>query len=173
LGDDVRAGNILLNKSDEIAALIDWEYTYAGPTQFTLDPPWWLLLETAEMWSPDLDDWRKTYESRLGIWLSAMEKAEASMDKPVCNILPAPLSRCMRESWQTGRFFLSYAARKSWVFDAIYWNFLDERFFGDRDPGVAKDDLWKTRIDLLSAEERAAMEPFVQSKWLSPRKDVL
>ncbi|KAG5805407.1 hypothetical protein H9Q74_010684 [Fusarium xylarioides] len=163
-GDDFRAGNILLDASDQIAALIDWEYTYAGPTQFILDPPWWLLLETAEMWSPDLEDWRQTYESRLGIWLSAMEKAEASIDTPAYNTFPVPLSRYMRESWQTGRFFLSYAARKSWAFDAMYWNFLDERFFGDRDPGVVKGDLWKTRIDLLSDDERAAMEPFVQRK---------
>ncbi|KAF4956497.1 hypothetical protein FGADI_3776 [Fusarium gaditjirri] len=169
-GDDFRAGNILLDESDQIAALIDWEYTYAGPTQFILDPPWWLLLETAEMWLPDLEDWRQTYESRLGIWLSAMEKAEASVGAPACNTLPVPLSRYMRESWQTGRFFLSYAARKSWAFDAMYWNFLDERFFGDRDPGVVKDDLWKTRIDLLSDVERAAMEPFVQRK-MAERKE--
>ncbi|PNP85744.1 hypothetical protein FNYG_00800 [Fusarium nygamai] len=34
------------------------------------------------MWSPDLEDWRRTYESRLGIWLSATEEAEASMGTP-------------------------------------------------------------------------------------------
>ncbi|KAF5532623.1 aromatic-amino-acid decarboxylase [Fusarium mexicanum] len=163
-GDDFRAGNILLNESDDIAALIDWEYTYAGPTQFFLDPPWWLLLQTAEMWSPDLEHWRQTYKSRLGIWLSAMEKAEANMGASAYDNFAVPLSRYMRESWQTGRFFLSYTARKSWAFDAMYWNFLDERFFGDRDPGVVKGDLWKTRIDLLSDDERAAMEPFVQRK---------
>ncbi|KAF9767157.1 hypothetical protein IL306_000333 [Fusarium sp. DS 682] len=169
-GDDFRAGNILLDDSDEIVALIDWEYTYAGPTQFILDPPWWLLLETAEMWSPDLDDWRQTYGSRLDIWLSAMEKAEANATTPTSNDLPAPLSRYMRESWQTGRFFLSYAARKSWAFDAMYWNFLDERFFGDRDPGVVKDGLWKTRIDLLSDGEREAMEPFIQRKMAESKE---
>ncbi|RKL47555.1 hypothetical protein BFJ72_g1787 [Fusarium proliferatum] len=163
-GDDFRAGNVLLDDSDEIAALIDWKYTYAGPAQFILDPPWWLLLETAEMWSPDLNDWKKTYESRLGIWLSPMEKAEASMGKPAYNTFPVPLSRYMRESWQTGRFFLSCAARRSWAFHSMYWNFLDERFFGDRDPGVVKGDLWTTRIDLLSDDERAAMEPFIQRK---------
>ncbi|KLO86020.1 uncharacterized protein LW93_14645 [Fusarium fujikuroi] len=169
-GDDFRAGNILLDDSDEIAAPIDWEYTYAGPTQFILDPPWWLLLETAEMWSPDLNDWKQTYESSLGIWLLAMEKAEASMGKSAYNTFPVPLSRYMRESWRTGRFFLSYAARKSWAFDSMYWNFLDERFFGDRDPGVVKGDLWTTRIDLLSDDERAAMEPFIQRKMAESKE---
>ncbi|KAF5714064.1 kinase-like domain-containing protein [Fusarium globosum] len=167
-GDEFRAGNVLLDDSDEIAALIDWKYTYAGPTQFILDPPWWLLLETAEMWSPDLNDWKQTYESRLGIWLSPMEKAEASMGKSAYNTFPVPLSRYMRESWQTGRFFLSCAARKSWAFDSMYWNFLDERFFGDRDPGVVKGDLWT--IDLLSDDERATMEPFIQRKMAESKE---
>ncbi|KAJ2895228.1 hypothetical protein MKZ38_006759 [Zalerion maritima] len=167
-GDDFRAGNILLTGSDEIAALIDWEYTYVGPTQFILDPPWWLLLETAEMWSSGIDEWRETYDMRLKNWLSAMKKAEADMTEP--NPLPAPLSTYMRESWETGRFFLSYGARKSWAFDTMYWKFLDERFFGDRESDVLKNDLWKTRVHLLSEEEKAAMEPFVETKMAESKE---
>ncbi|KAH7197886.1 phosphotransferase [Fusarium flagelliforme] len=170
-GDDFRAGNILLAESDEIAALIDWEFTYAAPTQFILDPPWWLLLETPEMWSPGLEDWKATYELRLQTWLSAMEEAEANMSESHKTSLPAPLSRYMRESWQTARFFLSYAARKSWAFDAMYWNFLDERFFGDRDASVTKDDLWKTRVHLLSEEVREAIEPFVKKKKIEEGRE--
>ncbi|RFU32457.1 hypothetical protein B7463_g3888, partial [Scytalidium lignicola] len=166
-GDDFRPGNILLTELDEIAALIDWEYTYVGPTQFILDPPWWLLIETAEMWSSGVDEWRKTYDMRLETWLSAMKKAEADMTEP--NPLPAPLSTYMQESWETGRFFLSYGARKSWAFDTMYWKFLDERFFGDRESSVLKNDLWKTRLHLLSEEERAAMEPFVERKMVESK----
>jgi hypothetical protein len=114
------------------------------------------------MWSSGIDEWKKTYELRLKTWLSSMSKAEAGMTEP--NPLPAPLSTYMRESWETGRFFLSYAARKSWAFDAMYWKFLDERFFGARESGIFKNDLWKTRIHLLSEEERAAIEPFVERK---------
>ncbi|KPM34568.1 hypothetical protein AK830_g12006 [Neonectria ditissima] len=160
--DDFRAGNILLTEEDEIAALVDWEYTYAGPTQFALDPPWWLLLELPEMWSSGIDGWKEAYDTRLETWLSAMEGAEADMEDS--SGLPAPLSTYMRESWETGRFFLNYGARKSWAFDTVYWKFLDERFFGRRRNGVAQDDLWRTRVHLLSVEERAAMEPFVERK---------
>lgn len=160
-GNDFRAGNILLNESDEIAALIDLEFAYIAPTQFILDPPWWLLLETAEMWPLRLHDWKTTYESRLETWLSAMEQTKATQNP---NALPVPLSRYMRESWQTGMFFLSYAARKSWAFDAMYWNFLDERFSGERGTDVVEVDLWKTRIGLLSEEERMAMETFLERK---------
>jgi len=40
------------------------------------------------------------------------------------------MSIYMRESWETGRFWFSYAARKSWAFDTIFWKYLDKRFFG-------------------------------------------
>ncbi|TEA14988.1 hypothetical protein C8034_v002830 [Colletotrichum sidae] len=167
-GDDFRAGNILLTEADDIAALIDWEYAYVAPTQFILDPPWWLLIETAEMWSSGVDDWKETYDTRLKTWLAALERAEEDFTEP--SGLPAPLSTYMRESWETGRFFLSYGARKSWAFDTMYWKFLDERFFGDRDAAVLKYDLWKTRLHLLSEEERAAMEPFVERKMTDAKE---
>jgi hypothetical protein len=77
------------------------------------------------MWSPDLEGWRRTYESRLGSWLSGYGEAEASMNASAYNTFPVPLSTYMGESCQTGPVFLSYAARKSWAFDSIYWNFLD------------------------------------------------
>ncbi|KAI5459493.1 hypothetical protein BGZ63DRAFT_341452, partial [Mariannaea sp. PMI_226] len=127
-----------------------------------------LLLETAEMWSAGIDEWRETYDMRLKTWLSAMKKAEAGMTEP--STLPAPLSTYMRESWETGRFYLNYGARKSGAFDAMYWKFLDERFFGDRENGVLKNDLWKTRVHLLSEIERAAMEPFVERKMTDSRE---
>lgn len=64
--DDFRPGNILLQDNNTIAAIIDWEYTYAAPTQFALDPPWWLLLEVPEMWGNGIKDWAKIFEQRLG-----------------------------------------------------------------------------------------------------------
>ncbi|KAJ3457221.1 hypothetical protein MRS44_014362 [Fusarium solani] len=60
-------------------------------------------------------------------------------------------------SWVTGRFWLNYAARKSWAFDTIFWKYLDERFFGEREKDIPKEALWKDSVHLLSEEERAAM----------------
>lgn len=82
----------------------------------------------------------------------------------------------MRESWETGRFWLNYAARKSWAFDTIFWKYLDERFFGRRDggtPPTPRQDLWKTRLHLLSDRERNAMEPFVKKKVEESRERIL
>jgi hypothetical protein len=36
--------------------------------------------------------------------------------------------------------------------------------YDERGADVVKDDLWKTRIDLLSEDERMVMEPFVERK---------
>jgi hypothetical protein len=128
---------MLLDAKDDLVAVIDWEFAYAAPTQFSLDPPWWLLLETPEMWSPDMNDWAQVYSTRLEAWLRCVEKVEAKSglsvewdEKRNKTGIPLSLSRYMRKSWETGRFWLNYAARGSWAFDTIFWKHLDERFFG-------------------------------------------
>ncbi|KAI9163455.1 Phosphotransferase [Paramyrothecium foliicola] len=173
--DDFRPTNILIDNFGpggevEVAAVIDWEFTCAAPAQFVLDPPWWLLFETSEMWLPSgVDEWIKAYELQLEVWLKAMEEQENSATFPDGVLLSAH----MRESWETGRFWLNYAARKSWAFDAVFWNFLDERFFGARDSGVPDEELWKTRLDLLGREEQQAMETFVRQKMEESRERIL
>ncbi|KAL5313889.1 hypothetical protein ACEPPN_018312 [Leptodophora sp. 'Broadleaf-Isolate-01'] len=158
--DDFRPANVLLGLDDDVAAVIDWEFTYAAPTEFILDPPWWLLFETPEMWPSGIEEWSRAYEPYLEIWLEAMEEKEIGDEF----LYSLPLSVYMQESWKMGRFWLNYAARKSWAFDAVFWACLDERFFGGRDKEILDKDLWKTRLHLLTEEERHAMERFVQQK---------
>ncbi|KAG4260842.1 phosphotransferase [Fusarium proliferatum] len=156
--DDFRPVNVLINDDNDVVGAIDWEFPYVGPSQFTLDPPWWLLLEVPEMWDDGIEDWASTYEQRLETWLSAMEEVEKE------NSSDLPLSAYMRESWATGRFWLNYAARKSWSFDAIYWKYLDERFFGKREQDTPVEELWKVRVELLTDAEREAMDVLVKTK---------
>ncbi|KAK9418720.1 hypothetical protein SUNI508_07740 [Seiridium unicorne] len=166
--DDFRPANVLVDDNEQIAGIIDWEFTYVGPTQFVLDPPWWLLIEVPEMWENGIDDWASVYENRLEIWLSEMERAQVDMSPGSLS-----LSTYMRESWETGRFWLNYAARKSWAFDTIYWKYLDERFFGKRESESPVEDMWKLRVHLLSEQEQAAMEPLVQMKIEESKERVL
>ncbi|EMR71663.1 putative phosphotransferase enzyme family protein [Eutypa lata UCREL1] len=161
---------MLINEVGDIVAFIDWEFAYSAPTQFSLDPPWWLLLDVPETWHTNIDDWAKSYSLRLETWLQAMEKAENDTNISLNDV---KLSTYMRESWATGRFWLDYAARKSWAFDTIFWKYLDERFYGERPVGVAKKGLWKTRVDLLSEEERVTMEVFTQRKMEESKKRIL
>ncbi|KAK1995299.1 hypothetical protein LX36DRAFT_582729 [Colletotrichum falcatum] len=145
-------------------------FTYAAPTQFVLDPPWWLLFETPEMWDlSGVDEWSKAYELQLEIWLKAMEDQE----KGTVFLDGITLSEHMRESWKTGCFWINYAAWKSWAFDAAFWNFLDERFFGVRGPMAPDNELWKTTLDLLGREEQQAMEPFVERKMKESQERIL
>ncbi|KAI6758076.1 hypothetical protein HG531_003901 [Fusarium graminearum] len=127
--DDLRPVNLLVNQEDDIIAAIYWELTCVTPSQFSLNPPWWLLLEAPEMWSSGIDNWADVYDDRLKTWLLAMEDTE----NDETGTSPFKLSTYMRESWSSGRFWLNYAARKSWAFDTIYWQFLDERFFGPQE----------------------------------------
>ncbi|KAI1872373.1 uncharacterized protein JN550_004092 [Neoarthrinium moseri] len=166
--DDFRPANVLIDENDQVIGAVDWEFAYVGPTQFVLDPPWWLLLDVPEMWDGGIEKWASVYERRLETWLSAMEEVEKDAS-PGCLLLSA----YMRESWATGRFWLNYAARKSWAFDAIYWKYLDERFFGKRGADVPAKELWKTRVHLLSNVEPAAMERLVQTKMEEMKERIL
>lgn len=157
--DHFQPGNVLVDDSDLVAGVIDWEFTYAAPTQFVLDPPWWLLLDWPERWHNGIVEWAHEYGRRLETWLSALREAESEME-PGSFLL----STYMRDSWETGRFWLNYAAQSSWGFDSIYWRYLDEPFFGVRDKDVPTEQVWRTRIHLLTDEEREAMEPLVQIK---------
>ena len=166
--DDFRPVNVIVDENDQVLGAIDWEFAYVGPTQFILDSPWWLLLDVPEMWDNGIENWTSLYERRLKTWLSAMEEVEKDMSPGLFL-----LSAYMRESWETGRFWLNYAARRSWAFDTIYWKYLDERFFGEREEDLPMEELWKARVHLLSEEERAAMEPLVQTKMEESKKRVL
>ena len=166
--DDFRPANILVDEDDRVLGAIDWEFAYASPTQFVLDSPWWLLLNEPETWDNGIEDWANVYDRRLKTWLSAMKQAEKDMNPD--SFL---LSEYMRESWETGRFWLNYAARKSWAFDTVYWKYLDERFFGERGEEIPTAELWKTRVHLLSEEEQAAMEAMVQMKMEESKERIL
>lgn len=94
--------------------MIDWEFTHAAAAQFVLDPPWWLLFEMPEMWEPSgVDEWSKAYEPQLKIWLAAMEDKEQEEGVRAAFLDGRPLSAHMRESWETGRFWLLIGSMRS------------------------------------------------------------
>ncbi|KAF3811096.1 hypothetical protein GCG54_00010432 [Colletotrichum gloeosporioides] len=166
--DHFQPGNVLVDDSDLVAGVVDWEFTYAAPTQFVLDSPWWLLLDWPERWHNGIVEWAHEYGRRLETWLSALREAEIEME-PGSFLL----STYMRDSWETGRFWLNYAAQSSWGFDSIYWRYLDEPFFGVRDAEVPTEQLWRTRIHLLTDDEKEAMEPLVQIKMAESKERAL
>ncbi|GAB1198103.1 hypothetical protein APSETT444_007411 [Aspergillus pseudonomiae] len=55
--DDFQPGNVLVDEAESVVGVVDWEFTYTAPAEFTYAPPWWLLLVKPEDWPNGLDDW--------------------------------------------------------------------------------------------------------------------
>lgn len=174
--EDFRPANILLDKDLRVVGVIDWEFAYAAPAQFSSDPPWWLLLEEPDYWDGGYGAWTEAYEPRLQTFLRVLEAEEQKMTAADiaekvgrisladCGKTEVPLSQRMRESWEKGTWMRSYAARKSWAFDFVWWKFLDESYFGSNE-----NQDYQARLELLSESQREIMETFVACKMEESR----
>ncbi|KAJ9296157.1 hypothetical protein DTO271G3_5298 [Paecilomyces variotii] len=141
--DDLRPANILLNESMQIVSVVDWEFTYAAPAEFSYAPPWWLLIEKPEFWPKGIEDWKNVFDDRLKTFIKAMKGRED-------------------EGIQRERdFWIMYALLHSFAFDVIYWQMIDPRFFG---PAERPEEAWKERLSLLNEKERDEMEQLVARK---------
>ncbi|OQE38417.1 hypothetical protein PENCOP_c008G05547 [Penicillium coprophilum] len=74
------------------------------------------------------------------------------------------LSIPMRESWESGDFWIMYAARSNFAFDAIYWQKIDKRFFEPMTTCLDPSNAWKEKVDILEPEERQKLEEYVDPK---------
>ncbi|KAI9736401.1 MAG: hypothetical protein M1818_006134 [Claussenomyces sp. TS43310] len=158
--DDLRPTNVLVDDECNIVGVIDWEFAYVAPAEFTYSPPWWLLIEMPEYWPAGVEDWTATYEPRLALFLKALAAKEQEM-VPQLND-DERLSIRMRKYWDSGDFWINYAARKSWSVDLIFWEKLYKRFFGD-DTDSDHADVDKA-VAGLGKQEREDMETLVAMK---------
>ncbi|KAL4880365.1 hypothetical protein BJY04DRAFT_208172 [Aspergillus karnatakaensis] len=106
---------------------LDWEFSYSAPAEFSYAPPWWLLLRKPEDWPGGLDDWCIEYKKALRVFLSAMQRCEDELIQKKLLRESERLSFRMLDSWRTGDFWIMYAARNNFPFDAIYWKRIDRR----------------------------------------------
>lgn len=161
--DDFRPANVLLDEDMRIAGVVDWEFTYAAPVEFSHAPPWWLLIEKPEFWSQGIEDWTREFDRRLQTFLTAMRHCEDEDKAARCGQRRCRLSNQMQRSWESGDFWVVYAILHSFAFDAIYWQKIDRRFFG---PAKTDDpsEAWRERLDLLDESQRDEMERLVTRK---------
>ncbi|KAJ5734005.1 hypothetical protein N7493_002791 [Penicillium malachiteum] len=160
--DDLRPSNILINEDLQIVAVVDWEFTYVAPVEFSQSPPWSLLLEQLEYWPDGIEAWTKVYELRFQIFLKVLlEQEDVAIDRGILKE-EQRLSGPMQQSWENGDFWVTYAARKSFAFDAVFWKKIDGRFFGHGTSN--EDERWKERLDLLTDDEKANMKRLVEKK---------
>ena len=151
--DDFRPANVLDTSKFEVTRALDWEFTYAASPEFAHSAPVWLLLELPEYWPEGLDDWMRVYEKNLPVFLAAISERETAAIKHGILKEHQRLSQFIDDSWRTGDFWASYAARRCWAFDMIYWAKIDRSFFGD---GTLDD-----RYDLLTLAERQELDQLV------------
>ncbi|PYI02492.1 phosphotransferase enzyme family protein [Aspergillus sclerotiicarbonarius CBS 121057] len=155
--DDLRPSNVLVSGPEfTTTGVIDWEFTYVAPAEFTYTAPWWLLFESPEAWEADLNAFLLRYTPRLQLFLGVLRSCETEQIQKGTMTESQRLSDHMAQSMDNGRFWFCLAARKSFMFDDIYWTFLDQRYFG---PGSLED-----RLCLLSQEERDELETLVSVK---------
>lgn len=162
---------MLVNANLQIVGVVDWKFTYAAPADFSFAPPWWLLLEQPEYWPDGIEAWTEVYESRLQTFLNVLIKREVEAIRQGRLKEDRKLSGPMQQSWESGHFWVTYAARKNFAFDAIFWQKLDCRFFGPS--GVPEGNRWKQRVDLLDEEEKYYMEELVNQKFEHMKERVL
>ncbi|KAK4252179.1 kinase-like domain-containing protein [Corynascus novoguineensis] len=172
--DDLRPHNMLVDADCNIVGVIDWEWAYFAPRAFSQGPPWWLLLGKPEYWDVSVLDFRERYTAALDVFLEALlaeedsaltqeqdKEEEWSIDQHIdaLRLDPVPLSKRMRQSWDSGTFWTNYAARRFYGFDPIFWEFLDEPCFGKNVEGG-----YEGRLNLLSKKVKRRMELFVEKK---------
>lgn len=159
--DDFRPANVLLNKDMQITGVVDWEFTYAAPAEFSHAPPWWLLIEKPELWPKGIEDWTRVFDERLKTFPKTMKDCEDQAIQQGRLRDEQRLSGLMHESWHSGDFWVMYAALHSFAFDAIYWLKIDPRFFG---PTENPETAWRERLGLLDEAEKNEMELLVTRK---------
>lgn len=186
--DDFRPGNILVKEDTlEIVAVVDWEWTYAGPYQFLFSPPSWLILENPTSWTSS-DEAR--YQTKFLIFLKSLEEAEAQREIDMGEEVPADqkMSILMRQSMEDGKFWFNELIRETFNFDEeVLWPniepLLDER--GLADVGIPNEteveefirmkmeDLSQYKLDLqaLEAKEREAEAEGIAVEQTGPMKD--
>ncbi|KAF2276615.1 phosphotransferase family protein [Westerdykella ornata] len=167
--DDLRPENILVDENCRVLAVIDWEFTYAAPAEFTFNPPWWLLLEAPEYWIRGFEDWCRVYEPRMKTFIRVMSERENAFIEKGRMKEEERLSVRMMESWTSGRFWIDYAVRRSWAFDAVFWTFVDREVFG----GDGTGEGYMERLGLLDKEVREGLEAFVERKVEESKTRVL
>ncbi|KAF5648011.1 phosphotransferase family [Fusarium sp. NRRL 52700] len=153
--EDLRPSNVLINKDLKVVGVIDWEFAYAAPEEFSFDPPWWLLLKYPEYWPGGYEQWMEAYEPRFRIFISVLQDEERKLQSQenIENGL-----RKLKVS-ENHTFSLSEQMQKSWESKAWMIRYLDPQFFGDNDDGDHR-----ARLSSLTRKQQDALEPFVEFK---------
>ncbi|RAL11725.1 phosphotransferase family protein [Aspergillus homomorphus CBS 101889] len=156
--DDLSPGNVLVDDSLEIVAVIDWEFAYAAPAQFAASIPWWLLLRRPDYLIDDIgpDSFFDAFLPKANLFLQALTECEQARGLSETD---DQLSVLMQRSIEDRSAWFMLACRKVASVDLIYWDMLDEYCWG---PRVSMADRGHTLTGL--GEMHRGREDFVRLK---------
>lgn len=108
--DDLRFGNILVDESYQIVAVLDWEFCYVAPQSFLCSPPSWLIGSEPFEWK---DNDISFYKDQVNLFLELLEEEEDRYR------VDHSVSCLMRESMRDGTFWYNLAIRESFPLSDI------------------------------------------------------
>ena len=165
--DDLRPTNVIVDRDLNVQGVMDWEYCYAAPVEFTYCPPWWLLLTHPDDWQDgDMDDFLEQYMPRYRLYMEALRAEEDEMIAEGELVEHQRLSTKMGPSLDSGQFWFCLAATSSFGFDDIYWKFIDPLCYG-------KITSVEDRLRLLGPETHAELEEIVNLKMRQAEEEGL
>lgn len=88
--------NMIVNNIDDlqIVAVLDWEWSYAGPQELFWSPPLWLLGQHPVCWEDGVDNSRVSkYHDHLDIFIAVMQEEEAKILSSTGEDLPSVILR--------------------------------------------------------------------------------
>lgn len=129
--DDLRPGNVLVDDSLQLKAVIDWEFCYTAPAQFAGSLPWWLILERPHkvLNNQGPEAFLDAYIPKENLFLQAMEQREKAKGM---DAMSDRLSARMRQSLENKSVWFNLVCRMVSSVDLIYWDLLDEFCWGPR-----------------------------------------
>ncbi|RAK77626.1 phosphotransferase family protein [Aspergillus fijiensis CBS 313.89] len=129
--DDLCPGNVLVDDSLRIVGVLDWEFTYAAPSQFAASIPSWLLLRRPHSLVNEdgPDAFLESFLPKANIFLEALEERERTQ-----GLIESEdrLSGRMRRSLEDRSAWFTLALHMGASVDLIYWDLLDEYCWGPR-----------------------------------------
>lgn len=105
---------MIVNNADdlEIVAVIDWEWSYAGPEELLWSPPRWLVLEIPNVWSSQKTGNLTRYNKYFEIFAQMIEEQEGDVLGEELDPARRP-STLLRQRQQDGSAWFYHIIRES------------------------------------------------------------
>ncbi|KAL2370348.1 hypothetical protein RJ035_002627 [Blastomyces gilchristii] len=126
---DLRPPNIFVDNDLNIVSIIDWEWSHTIPPQMFLPPSWITGQELPAATKKPYDFAFTVYVSRFQRAAMAREDTFYNPGKKIKYILPMVMRLSENLLW--GNMFIAYALLKPCYFGNVYWNLLDQEFYGE------------------------------------------